>query len=128
MNRISRIALSSLLLIAVAGTARAGGDADLLAQSDAIAGTEAPALRARYEAGNEAFARGDFAAAFRDYDYAAWQGSVAAASRLCVLDAYGIGTTPNPVKAAFWCERSAEAGHELAGVQRYLAEDRVVGP
>lgn len=119
MSRITTV-LSSLLLVSLAGVAGADGTHDLLKQSDAIAATEAPALRAIYRAANTAFARGDHAAAFRDYDYAAWQGSVAAASRLCVLDAYGIGTVPNPAKAAFWCERAAAAGHALTAVQRDL--------
>lgn len=115
-----------LALLLVAAPALAADNHDLLQQSDAIAATEAPALRAIYGNANAAFARGDYAAAFRDYDYAAWQGSVAAAGRLCVLDAYGIGTVPNPAKAAFWCERAAAAGHALAPVQRFLADERIV--
>lgn len=125
MNRIN-VALCSSLLVVLAGPARADASHDLLAQSDALAHREAPALRAVYETASQAFARGDHAAAFRDYDYAAWQGSVAAAGRLCVLDAYGIGTAPNPVKAAFWCQRAAVGGNALPAVERHLGDFRVV--
>lgn len=88
--------------------------------SDRVAGAESPTLHALYASGSEAFARGDYAAAFRDLDYAAWQGSVAAAMRLCVLDGYGIGTPPNALKAAFWCGRAQQAGHGLPQVERHL--------
>lgn len=116
MNRLTGISVLSLLA-ALAAPVHAE---EALRASDQVAATEAPALRAVYEGANAAFGRGDYVTALRELDYAAWQGSVAAAMRLCVLDAYGIGTAPNPAKAAFWCERARTAGHDLAQVQRYL--------
>lgn len=109
----------------IAGAAEASDDA--WRAGDAVARQEAPALRALYEDGTAAFARGDYASAFRDLDYAAWQGSVAAAMRLCVLDGYGIGTVPNALKAAFWCGRASEAGHGLRQVERHLEALEYVG-
>lgn len=126
MKRISNV-ITAIFLVAAAAVGWAQDNHDLLRRSDALAQQERAELRVIYETANAAFAKGDYAAAFRDYDYAAWQGSLAAASRLCVLDAYGIGTAPNPLKAAFWCERAAQAGQEMTQVQRYLSEFTLVG-
>lgn len=115
--------VSALLLTAVSA---AGAD-DFWRAGDRVATTEAPALRALYGEANAAFGRGDYAAAFRDFDYAAWQGSTAAAMRLCVLDAYGLGTPANPLKAAFWCARAREAGEGVVQVERYLGEAETAG-
>jgi TPR repeat protein len=125
MERFIRTA-GAVLLLAAGALATAADNHDLLQRSDALSRQESRLLRDIYDAGNAAFATGDYAAAFREYDYAAWHGSVAAASRLCVLDAYGIGTVPNPVKAAYWCERAAAAGHDTGSVRRYLDAYRVV--
>jgi TPR repeat protein len=121
MKRMISVA-SAALLLGVAGLAAAQDVAPLLQRSDQLALQDAPALRALYDEGNAAFARGDFVRAFNTYDYAVWQGSLAAASRLCVLDAYGIGTRPNPQKAEFWCERAAAAGQDVTAVQAYLRD------
>jgi TPR repeat protein len=113
-------------VIFLTATGAAGAD-DLWRTGDRVARAEEPALRALYDDAGAAFGRGDYAQAFRAYDYAAWQGSTAAALRLCVLDAYGLGTPPNPAKAAFWCARARAAGHGLAQVERYLGEPATAG-
>lgn len=115
MKNLTGFLLSGLLL-----TGSAAADEDPWRASDQVARAEAPELRSLYDRGSAAFARGDYATAFRALDYAAWQGSVAAAMRLCVLDGYGIGTAPNPPKAAFWCGRAQQAGHGLHQVERHL--------
>ena len=121
--------VAAALLAAGAGVGAEPGGTDLLLQADRQARSEAVALRAAYEEGNRHFQRGEFTAALNTYDYAAWHGSVAAATRLCVLDAYGVGTTPNPLKAAFWCDRAAAAGGnpDLAYVKAYLQNYWVAG-
>lgn len=83
----------------------------LLSRADALAGREPPRLAAAYAGGLQALAGGRTAAAFNHFDYAAWQGSLAAALRLCVMDGAGLHTAPNPAKAAWWCARAAAAGH-----------------
>lgn len=83
----------------------------LLSRADALAARESPRLAAAYADGLQALAGGQPAAAFNHFDYAAWQGSVAAALRLCAMDADGLHSAPNPAKAAWWCERAAAAGH-----------------
>lgn len=118
--------VSAVLLVSVAGLGQAQDIDALLQQSDGLAAQDTPALRELYAEGNAAFARGDYAKAFNTYDYAAWQGSLAAASRLCVLDAYGIGTAPNPFKAEFWCAQAAAGGQDVTGVQAYLRDYGVV--
>lgn len=127
--KIPTVLLFSGLLLAGPASVASAADAadDAWRASDAVARQEAPALRTLYEDGTAAFARGDYASAFRDLDYAAWQGSVAAAMRLCVLDGYGIGTAPNALKAAFWCGRAGEAGHTLRQVERHLEALEYVG-
>jgi TPR repeat protein len=121
MKNIIKVVSAALLAsVAVLGQAQ---DIDaLLQQSDRLAAQDTPALRELYAEGNAAFVRGDYAKAFNTYDYAVWQGSLAAASRLCVLDAYGIGTEPNPLKAEFWCAQAAAAGQDVSGVRAYLQE------
>ncbi|MDF3031719.1 MAG: hypothetical protein K0R03_2277 [Moraxellaceae bacterium] len=128
MNRIVSIA-RAVLLLGAADVAQAQDPQALLQQSDRVAAQESVALRALYEEGNAAFARGDYATAFNTYDYAVWQGSLAAATRLCVLDAYGIGTEANPPKAVFWCAQAAAGGQDVRDVQAWLhdhgGEERV---
>lgn len=121
-------AIIAAALLAASAMA-AAGSTDLLVQADRQAGKETAELRAVYEQGNRHFQRGDFVAALNTYDYAAWHGSIAAATRLCVLDAYGVGTPPNPLKAAFWCDRAAAAGGnpDLAYVRAYLQNYWVAG-
>lgn len=113
---------AALLAACTAAAAAPAGSTDLLEQADRGAAQDSVALRAIYAEGNRRFQRGEFVAALNRYDYAAWHGSVAAASRLCVLDAYGVGTSPNPLKAAFWCDRAAAEGGnpDLAHVKAYL--------
>lgn len=112
--------LTGFLLTGLLLTGSAAADEDPWRAGDQVARTEAQALRTLYDSGSAAFARADYVAAFRALDYAAWQGSVAAAMRLCVLDGYGIGTAPNPLKAAYWCARAHQAGHGLRQVERHL--------
>lgn len=114
--------IAAVLLAASASVMAEPAGADLLRQADRLAKNESAFLRGGYESGNRHFQRGEFLAALKDYDYAAWQGSVAAATRLCVLDAYGVGTPPNALKAAFWCDRAAAEGGspDLAYVKAYL--------
>ena len=121
MNRIISAA-RAVLFLGVAGLAQAQDTQSLLQHSERIAAQESAALRALYEEGNAAFARGDYAAAFNNYDYAVWQGSLAAATRLCVLDAYGIGTEANPQKAVFWCAQAAAGGQDVRDVQAWLRD------
>lgn len=117
--------LGIVLMVMAAVVSAQPADHELLQQSDALAQKENAFLRGIYQAGNRYFQRGDYVAAFREYDYAAWHGSLAAASRLCVLDAYGIGTRPNPLKAIFWCDKVAVAGHDMASVRSYLSDYRL---
>jgi TPR repeat protein len=59
--------------------------------------------------------------ALAEYQYLALEGSGAAATRLCWMQAYGIGISPRPIDAMFWCQRSARAGYApAAALQQYL--------
>lgn len=93
---------------------------DIWLAGDRISLVEPTELRALYTQANIAFGKGDYSYALRELDYAAWKGSLAAAIRLCVVDAYGIGTEPNLLKAEFWCSRAKQAGHGLQQVEQYL--------
>lgn len=98
---------------------------ELLRRSDAYAAGEAEPLQALYWQALQQWQAGDAVQALRDFDYAAWQGSLAAAERLCVMDAFGVGTAPNTLKAAFWCERAEQGGRDMAAVRQRLARDRI---
>lgn len=93
---------------------------DLLRRSDAFAATEAEPLQTLYWQALQQWQQGDAVQALRDLDYAAWQGSLAAAERLCVMDAFGVGTVPNIQKAAFWCARAERGGRDVTEVRQHL--------
>lgn len=93
---------------------------EMLRRSDALAASEAEPLQTLYWQALQSWQQGDAVQALRDFDYAAWQGSLAAAERLCVMDAFAVGTPPNTLKAAFWCERAEQAGRDMAQVRQYL--------
>lgn len=115
-----------LMMVFLSGVALAetrGEDA--LRRSDEFVRTESADMQSLYWEAMRHWQAGNPVQAFRDLDYAAWQGSVAAAQRLCVMDAYGIGTEPNFLKADFWCERAAEAGQNVAEVRNYLQNYRL---
>lgn len=98
---------------------------DLLRRSDAYAASEAPPLQTLYWQALRRWQAGDDVQALRDLDYAAWQGSLAAAERLCVMDAFGVGTAPNALKAAFWCARAEQGGRDMAAVKQYLERELI---
>lgn len=117
---------TAVLVIAVAGNVLADQRGEeILRRSDALIKTESEFLQSVYWEGLRHWQEGDPVQALRDLDYAAWQGSVAAAQRLCIMDAYGVGTEANSLKAMFWCEKAEGAGHDLAGVRRYLQDSWV---
>ena len=118
--------MTVVLMLALAGSAMADQPGeDLLRHSDALVSSESDFLQSVYWEGLRHWQEGNPVQALRELDYAAWQGSVAAAQRLCIMDAYGIGTEANSLKAMFWCEKAAAAGHDLAGVRRYLQDSWV---
>lgn len=113
-----------LLCLALPLQAATSHDEDLR-DSDRLAAQETETLQAFYWEGLRHWQEGDTTAALNAFDYAAWQGSPAAARRLCVMDAYGIGTARNPLKAAFWCERAAAAGEDMAELRARLQAERI---
>lgn len=120
---LKTVMLMTLLLGNIAVAEIRGEEA--LRRSDEFVRMESEALQSLYWEGMRHWQAGNPVQALRDLDYAAWQGSVAAAQRLCVMDAYGIGTEPNFLKADFWCERAAEAGQNVAEVRNYLQNYRL---
>lgn len=114
---------TAALMLAVAGNVLADQTGEeILRRSDALIKTESEFLQSVYWEGMRHWQEGDPVQALRELDYAAWQGSVAAAQRLCIMDAYGIGTEQNAPKAMFWCEKAETAGHDLAEVRSYLQD------
>lgn len=119
---------TAVLILAVAGNVRADQPgAEILRRSDVLIKTESEFLQSVYWEGMRHWQEGDPVQALQDLDYAAWQGSIAAAQRLCIMDAYGMGTEQNAPKAMFWCEKAEAAGHDLAGVYGYLQDYWVAG-
>ena len=115
------VKITAVLMLALAGTAMADQPGEeILRRSDMLINTESDFLQSVYWEGMRHWQEGNPVQALRDLDYAAWQGSIAAAQRLCVMDAYGIGTEQNAPKAMFWCDKAEAAGHDLASVRSYL--------
>lgn len=115
-----------LMMASLPALAAVSTDA-LLQQSDSLAMQEDESLQSLYWEGLRHWQEGDPVAALNALDYAAWQGSQAAVSRLCVMDAYGVGGAANPLKALFWCDQAAASGHDMAAVRSWLNERRIAG-
>ncbi len=74
--------------------------------------------RTKHEAGVEAFKRGDFASALKEWRPLAEQGHAIAQLRLGMMYAKGRGVPPDYAEAARWYRRAAE--HCIAGAQYKL--------
>ena len=66
------------------------------------------------EAGLEAYERGDYEAALREFRPLAQQGNVEAQFRLGVMYEYAKGPLWNPIEAVNWYRQAAEGGHPKA--------------
>lgn len=119
---MKKLILVSLTLMTTTGMAATPSD-DLLRASDTLAQQEAETLQTFYWEGLRHWQEGDNIAALNAFDYAAWQGSQAAALRLCTMDGYGVGTSANPSKAAFWCDKAAASGQDVTAVRDYLQKN-----
>lgn len=113
--------ITAVLMLAGAGNVLADQPGEgILRRSDALVKTESDFLQSVYWEGMRHWQEGDPVQALRELDYAAWQGSIAAAQRLCVMDAYGMDTPVNTLKADFWCARTAAAGEDVMAMRDYL--------
>src|SRR5271156_4985199 len=72
------------------------------------------------ERGGEAYERGDYAAALKEWSAAAGTGDPEASYRLGLLYARGHGVLANLADAAVWYRRAAEQGHAMAQHQLSL--------
>lgn len=109
-----------MLLVFVGSVMAEQPGEEILRRSDTLVAAESFQLQSVYWQGLRYWQEGNAVQAMRELDYAAWQGSIAAAQRLCVMDAYGMGTEPNVQKAMFWCDKAARAGHDVVTVREYL--------
>ena len=78
----------------------------------------APAEAADFAAGMEAYNRGDYATAFREWRPLAEKGDVWAQHNLGSMYAHGIGTPSDDTEAVKWYRKAAERG--LAAAQNRL--------
>ena len=69
-----------------------------------------PAAEASYESGLQAFERGDYAQALKDWLVEAEKGDARAQHNVGVIYDSGSGVTPDPVEAGKWYERAAAQG------------------
>jgi len=116
-----------MALLLMSSNLQAASMEEDLRTSDQLAATESARHQSLYWEGVQLWQQGNDSAALNALDYAAWQGSIAAATRLCVMDAYGIGTEPNALKATYWCDRAAAAGHNRLSVRQYLNRQYLAG-
>jgi TPR repeat protein len=77
-----------------------------------------PAAEASYESGLQAYERGDYAQALKDWLIEAEKGDERAQHNVAVIYDSGRGIAPNPVEARKWYERAATKG--LAASQNNL--------
>ncbi len=71
----------------------------------------APVLAADFQAGSEAYIRGDYAAALKEWKPLAEQGQIAAQIALGFMYGFGRGITQDHALAAKWYEAAAVQGH-----------------
>ena len=76
----------------------------------------AQALAADFQAGVEAYDRGDYVAALREFRPLAEQGDAKAQLRLSVMYALGQGVPQDDAEAMKWHHKAAEQGDALAQV------------
>ena len=74
----------------------------------------AQALAADFEAGMEAYERGDYAAALREFRPLAEQGNADAQAQLGVMYLWGFGVPEDAAEAAKWYRKAAEQGNAAA--------------
>lgn len=68
-----------------------------------------------YRTNTKDFERGkDPSAAIAEFNYLAFDGSVASSIRLCAIYAYGVESEVNPIAGLFWCGKAYEAGYKAA--------------
>ena len=79
-----------------------------------IFGLLGPTHAADLEAGLEAYERGDYDTALREFRPLAQQGNREAQFRLGVMYEFAKGRLWNPVEAVNWYRKAAEAGHPKA--------------
>ena len=75
------------------------------------------AAQKAFQAGVEAYARGDFTVAQREWELLAEQGYAEAQFRLGLLYEFGKGVPENDAEAVKWYRKAAEQGHGNAAVQ-----------
>ena len=72
-----------------------------------------------YQDAAQSFSQGDDVAnAIAELNYLAYQGSAAAAIRLCAIYAYGVKNPVNPMSGLFWCGKALQAGYVPANQVR----------
>ena len=81
----------------------------------------APVAAQDFDAGNEAYKRGDYAAALREWRTLAEQGDAEAQNRLGIMYLLSQGVPQDLVLAHLWLSLAARQGHETA----YIISDDV---
>lgn len=76
--------------------------------------TENQEIPASQDAGLIAFQQGDYATAFSEWEKLAQAGHSQAMHNLAIMYEQGLGITPNPEQALYWCQQSAQAGNTQA--------------
>jgi hypothetical protein len=115
-----------LILAALAGppvAAAEPGDYRVHFQAaDSQAKQESRAVRRDYRKATRLFDRGkQVPVALSELNYLGYDGSVAAAIRLCAIYAYGVRNEVNLGAGLHWCSRASRAGYAPAGpIVQYL--------
>lgn len=110
--------LVALILLPV--WASAGGFKDHFSVADQAAEAEGAPWIESYRRAVSAFGSKKSAPdAIAEFNYLAFDGSVASAIRLCAIYAHGVKSEVNPIAGLFWCGKAYDAGYKDAGRVRH---------
>lgn len=127
----SKASVFSCAIVALALSGAAGASAGSGERVRALPAAAAPAtgdpfnVAAQVKAGNAAYARGDYAEAFRLFRNVAVLGATEAHYRLGVMYANGLGTRKSARQAEYWLKLAAR--RNFPGAAEALASVRATG-